>query len=182
MDEKPAEKQQNAVELLRAWIHAYRINRHRHHRRASVCLNQAVKRNIERFPEDFAFQLSNSEFEHLKSQIVTSSWGGRRKPPWAFTEHGVAMLSSVLRSRTAARVNIEIMRAFVPLRRLMATSGELAQQLARVAETVELHDEQIKTIAEVLKRLMAEPPAPKEMGFHTLHVKRKRNSDQQAKI
>lgn len=134
-------------------------------------LNQAVKRNIERFPEDFAFQLSKTEFEHLKSQIVTSSWGGRRKPPWAFTEHGVAMLSSVLRSPMAARVNIEIMRAFVRLRRLMATPGELAQQLARVAETVDLHDEQIKAIAEVLKQLMAEPPSRKPMGFHTVHKK-----------
>ena len=93
-----------------------------------AALTQAVKRNIERFPKDFAFQLTNQEFHDLKSQIVTSSWGGRRKPPWAFTEHGVAMLSSVLRSPIAARVNIEIMRAFVRLRRLMATPGELAQQ------------------------------------------------------
>jgi hypothetical protein len=140
-------------------------------------LTQAVKRNIERFPDDFAFQLTSREFDDLKSQIVTSSWGGRRKPPWAFTEHGVAMLSSVLRSRMAARVNIEIMRAFVRLRRLMAPPGELAQQLAIVAQTVELHDEQIKAIAEVLKRLMEEPPQPNPMGFHTLYPKHDRGRD-----
>jgi ORF6N domain len=102
-------------------------------------VNQAVKRNPERFPEDFVFQLTPSEFTNLKSQSVTSSWGGQRKPPWAFTEHGVAMLSSVLRSATAARVNVEIMRAFVRLRRLLATPGELAQQIAKLAETVDLH-------------------------------------------
>jgi hypothetical protein len=140
-------------------------------------LTQAVKRNIERFPDDFAFQLTSREFDDLKSQIVTSSWGGRRKPPWAFTEHGVAMLSSVLRSRMAARVNIEIMRAFVRLRRLMATPGELAQQLATVAQTVELHDEQIKAIAEVLKRLMEEPPQINPMGFHALYPRQDRSRD-----
>jgi hypothetical protein len=119
---------------------------------ATYAVNQAVKRNSDRFPEDFAFQLTRSEFDSLKSQTVTSSWGGYRKLPWVFTEHGVPMLSSVLRSPSAARVNIEIMRAFVRLRRLLATPGELAQQLARLAETVELHDDQIKAIAHVLKK------------------------------
>jgi hypothetical protein len=102
---------------------------------------------------------------------VTSSWGGRRVPPWAFTEHGVAMLSSVLRSAMAAHVNIEIMRAFVRLRRLMATPGELVEQLAKLAEVVELHDGQIKQISEVLQRMLAEPPKPKEFGFHTIRRK-----------
>jgi ORF6N domain len=133
-------------------------------------LNQAIKRNSERFPEDFAFQLTESEFINLKSQIVTSRWGGRRKSPWAFTEHGVAMLSSVLRSPTAARVNIEIMRAFVRLRRLLATPGELVQQITKLAETVELHDGQIKAIADVLRQMMAAPPKVKEIGFHTLRT------------
>ena len=104
------------------------------------------------------------------SQIATSSLehGGRRKLPWVFTEHGVAMLSSVLRSRTAIRVNIEIMRAFVRLRRLLATPGELVAQLKQLAETVELHDDQIKVITEVLRKMMEPPPeAPKRrMGFH----------------
>jgi len=135
---------------------------------STKALNQAVKRNSERFPEDFAFQLTESEFINLKSQSVTSSWGGQRKPPRVFTEHGVAMLSSVLRSRIAARANIEIMRAFVRLRRLLATPGELAQQLTRLAETVELHDDQIKAIADVLKKMMSSP-APPEIGFHTIH-------------
>ena len=83
--------------------------------------------------------------------------GGRRKLPWVFTEHGVAMLSSVLRSPTAVRVNIEIIRTFVQLRRLMATPGELAEQLTRLAETVQLHDGQIKAIAQVLNKLMERP-------------------------
>lgn len=83
-------------------------------------LNQAVKRNIERFPEDFMFQLSGEEWQILKSQFVISSWGGARKLPYAFTEQGVAMLSSVLRSNTAIQVNIHIMRAFIAVRQLIA--------------------------------------------------------------
>src|SRR5207237_1542027 len=89
---------------------------------ATGALNQAVKRNADRFPPDLAYQLTRHEFADLISQSVISR-GGRRKVPWAFTEHGVAMLSSVLRSRQAARVNVEIMRAFVRLRRLLATPG-----------------------------------------------------------
>ncbi len=134
---------------------------------STKALNQAVKRNSDRFHEDFAFQLTMTEAANLKSQIVTSSWGGSRKPPRVFTEHGVAMLSSVLRSRTAAHVNIEIMRAFVRLRRLLATPGELAQQLTKLAETVQLHDGQIRAIAAVLQKMMASPNPP-EIGFHTI--------------
>jgi hypothetical protein len=132
-------------------------------------LNQAVKRNRARFPRDFAFQLTRQEVTDLKSQIVTSNTGrgGVRKLPWAFTEQGVAMLSSVLRSPTAVRVNVEIMRAFVRLRRLLATPGELVEQLTKLAETVQLHDEQIKTIAQVLRQLMEQPPQPPKgrIGF-----------------
>jgi ORF6N domain len=132
-------------------------------------LNQAVKRNSARFPADFAFQLTQQEVINLKSQIVTSKTGrgGVRKLPWAFTEQGVAMLSSVLHSPTAIRVNVEIMRAFVRLRRLLATPGELVEQLMKLAETVQLHDEQIKTIAEVLRQLMERPPQPSKerIGF-----------------
>ena len=96
-------------------------------------LVQAVKRNAERFPSDFMFQLTHDEFAILKSQTVTSSWGGqRRAPPYAFTEQGVAMLSTVLRSRRAVLVNIEIMRTFVRLRQLMAGNADLARKLAEL--------------------------------------------------
>lgn len=133
-------------------------------------LNQAVKRNADRFPDDFAYQLTAQEVADLRSQIVTSSeaHGGRRYSPWVFTEHGVAMLSSVLRSPQAIRVNIEIMRAFVRMRRLLATPGEIVQQLTQLAETVQLHDKQIKTIAEILRQMMEKPPPPKgRIGFQT---------------
>jgi hypothetical protein len=135
----------------------------------TAALNQAVRRNAERFPEDFAYQLTQQEFASLTWQIAMSQGGrgGRRKLPWAFTEHGVAMLSSVLRSPAAVRVNIEIIRTFVRLRRLMATPGELVEQLMRLAETVQLHDEQIKAIAQVLNKLMESPPEPtRRIGFH----------------
>ena len=93
-------------------------------------LVQAVKRNIGRFPDDFVFQLTSKEFGNLKSQIVISSWGGsRRSRPYAFTEQGVAMLSSVLNSKRAIRVNIEIMRAFVRLRRVLSGHRILARKL-----------------------------------------------------
>jgi hypothetical protein len=137
-------------------------------------LNEQVRRNRERFPEDFAYLLTPQEFTNLKSQIATSSLdhGGRRKLPWAFTEHGVSMLSSVLRSPTAVRVNIEIMRTFVRLRRLMATPGELVEQLNRLAETVQLHDDQIKAVIQALSKMMERPPESKRtIGFH---VKQKR--------
>jgi len=136
------------------------------YRATTSALNQAVRRNAARFPEDFAHQLTQQEFTALISQIVTSKpgGGGRRKLPWAFTEHGVAMLSSVLRSPAAVRVNIEIIRAFVRLRRLMATPGELVEQLTRLAETVQVHDEQIKAIAQVLNKMM-ERPAQREAWF-----------------
>ena len=132
-------------------------------------LNQAVRRNVDRFPDDFAYPLTQQEVANLKSQIVTSSsgHGGARKPPWVFTEHGVAMLSSVLRSPTAVRVNIEIMRAFVRLRRLMATPGELVEQLTRLAQTVQVHDEQIQSIIQVLKAMQERPEKPhRRIGFH----------------
>jgi hypothetical protein len=133
-------------------------------------LNQQVLRNQDRFPDDFAYQLTQQEFTNLMSQSVTSKRGrgGRRKLPWVFTEQGVAMLSSVLKSTTAVRVNIEIMRTFVRLRRLMATPGELVEQLTKLAETVQLHDHQIKLISEVLQKMLEPPAEPrKRIGFHT---------------
>jgi hypothetical protein len=137
----------------------------------TMALNQAVKRNLKRFPDDFAFQLTQQEFSDLISQSVISSsgHGGRRKLPWVFTEHGVAMLSSVLHSRIAVQVSIEIVRVFVRLRRLLATPGELVAQLQRLAETVQLHDEHIKVITDVLRKLMEPPPQPPRgrIGFQT---------------
>ena len=132
-------------------------------------LNEQLSRNEDRFPEDFAFQLTQQEFTALMSQIAISKTGrgGRRKRPWVFTEQGVAMLSSVLRSQTAVQVNIEIMRTFVRLRRLMATPGELVEQLMKLAETVQLHDDQIKVIAQVLQQMLDKPEPPKRrIGFH----------------
>jgi hypothetical protein len=133
-------------------------------------LNQAVERNAQRFPADFSFHLTEYEVANLKSQIVTSKsgHGGRRKPPRAFTEEGVAMLSSVLRSDTAVRVNIAIMRAFVRLRRLLATPGEIVTQLQQLAESVQIHDTQIKAIIDALQKMLTPPPdnTPKRrIGF-----------------
>jgi ORF6N domain len=134
-------------------------------------INEQVQRNRDRFPADFAYQLTAQEFADLKSQIATSKTGrgGKQKLPWVFTEHGVAMLSSVLRSPRAVQVNIAIMRAFVRMRRLLATPGELVAQLNQLADSVQLHEEQIKTIADVLRRMMEPPPAPpkRKIGFHS---------------
>jgi hypothetical protein len=117
-------------------------------------LVQAVKRNIERFPGDFMFQLTADEFENLKSQFVISSWGGlRRATPYAFTEQGVAMLASVLNSSRAIQVNIEIMRAFVRLRKLLATHVELARKIEALEEK---YDEQFKMVFEAIRELMSE--------------------------
>ncbi len=123
-------------------------------------LNEQVARNRKRFPVDFAFQLTQKEFGSLISQIAISKIGrgGRRTLPWVFTEHGVAMLSSVLNSETAIEANIQIMRAFTRLRRLFATPGELVTQLNQLADTVQLHDEQLKVITDVLRRMMEPPP------------------------
>jgi hypothetical protein len=132
-------------------------------------LNQAVKRNIDRFPHDFMFQLSQAEFEALKSQIVISSRGGiRRALPYAFTEQGVAMLSSVLRSRRAVEVNIAIMRTFVQLRRLMDSNRELARKIEALEKR---YDEQFAIVFDAIKQLIAEDQAKRaskrQIGFHT---------------
>jgi hypothetical protein len=125
-------------------------------------LIQAMKRNRKRFPLDFMFQLNAEEVEALRSQIVISSWGGRRYRPYAFTEQGVAMLSSVLRSERAVRVNIEIMRAFIRLRQVMSTQADLLQ---RLDELEQRYDAQFKTVFNALRRLMASPETPKRIGF-----------------
>jgi hypothetical protein len=138
---------------------------------APKVLVQAVKRNLKRFPPDFMFQLSAEEFANLKSQIVTSSWGGLRTAPYAFTEQGVAMLSSVLRSDRAVEVNIAIMRAFVRLRELLGSHKELAAKLAALEPKFADHDGKIQAIFEAIRQLMTPPepppePPPKQIGFH----------------
>ena len=129
-------------------------------------LNKAIKRNRERFPDDFMFLLTRQEVHDLKFHFGTSSWGGVRKPPRAFTEHGILMLSSVLRSKRAILVNIAIMRAFVQLRQMLTTRRELAQKLAELERRVEGHDQQIQSIFDAIRQLMA-PPAPlrRRIGF-----------------
>ena len=130
-------------------------------------LIQALKRNIERFPSDFVFQLDQDEFDSLRSQIVISKGkGGRRYLPYAFTEQGVAMLSSVLRSKRAIQVNVAIMRTFVKLREILLTHKELAHQLVDLERRLEDHDEQIQTIFEAIRQLMTPPAKPrKNIGF-----------------
>jgi len=125
-------------------------------------LIQSVKRNIERFPDDFLFQLNDSEYKILKSQIVISSWGGaRRSLPYAFTEQGVAMLSSVLRSKQAIQVNIQIMRTFTKIRELIITHKDLRLKIQELEDKYKDHDQQISTIFEAIRQLL-EPPPPKQ--------------------
>ena len=116
-------------------------------------LNEQVKRNINRFPNDFMFQLTKEEFENLKSQIETSSWGGRRSLPYAFTEHGVLMLSSVLNSERAIKVNIQIMRIYTKIRQMLLTNKEILQRLDQIEHELAEHDNQILVIFEYLKQL-----------------------------
>ena len=127
-------------------------------------LVRAVKRNIFRFPDDFMFQLSEDEFENLRFHFGTSSqWGGRRYPPYAFTEQGVAMLSSVLRSKRAIQVNIEIMRAFVRLRRILASNADLARKLDALERK---YDAQFKVVFEAIGELMKPPETKRRpIGF-----------------
>jgi hypothetical protein len=130
-------------------------------------LVQAVKRNIDRFPDDFMFQLSKEEHAILRSQNVIpkpAGRGGRRTPPYAFTEQGVAMLSSVLRSDRAVQVNIQIMRTFVKLRRMLATHEELSRKLAALERK---YDRQFKVVFDAIRELMAPPdPEPRRrIGF-----------------
>ena len=128
-------------------------------------LNRAVKRNENRFPPDFMFALNDLEWADLKRQIGTSSWGGSRTPPFAFTEQGVAMLSSVLRSQRAVQVNIAIMRAFVRLREMLLSNADLARKLDQLEAK---YDSQFKVIFEAIRQLMAPPSVPPqpEIGFH----------------
>jgi len=131
---------------------------------APKALVQAVRRNRDRFPKDFLFQLTPTEQRNLKSQSVTSSWGGaRRARPYAFTEQGVAMLSSVLRSTRAVLVNVEIMRAFVRLRHVAASVADLARKLDELEQG---YDARFRTVFQAIRQLM-QPPSPprRRIGF-----------------
>ena len=135
---------------------------------STKALNQAVRRNPDRFPEDFMFQLSESETAALRSQSVTSKRGrgGRRYQPIAFTEHGAVMLSAVLRSLTAVRASVLIARAFIRLRRLAIAHKDLARRLERLERTVAGHGSEIDEFFDALRRLIDEPiEAPKKIGF-----------------
>jgi len=120
-------------------------------------LNKAVTRNLDRFPMDFMFQLTKKEAQNLMFQIGTSSWGGVRKLPRVFTEQGIAMLSTVLRSKKAIHVNIAIMRAFVKLRQILSTHKELVHKLNELERKFEKHDTEIQSIFEAIRQLMAPP-------------------------
>ncbi len=126
-------------------------------------LNKAVSRNLERFPIDFMLQLCVEEYRNLKFQSGTSSWGGTRKPPRAFTEQGVAMISSVLRGARAVQVNIEIMRAFVRLRQMLGANVELAKKLDALEKK---YDAQFRVVFDAIRELMTPPAKPgKRIGF-----------------
>ena len=131
-------------------------------------LNKAVKRNAERFPADFMFQLTPEELRSLRFQFGTSkARGGPRYPPYAFTEQGVAMLSSVLKSDRAIRVNVAIMRTFVRLRQTLESNRELAQKFSELERRVGKHDDEIATILEAIRQLMTPRERPRrEIGFH----------------
>ncbi|MFH1701849.1 MAG: ORF6N domain-containing protein [Nitrospirota bacterium] len=140
---------------------------------ATKVLLQAVKRNLNRFPEDFMFILKYQDVAALRSQIVTLKKGRgehRKYLPYVFTEQGVAMLSSVLNSERAVKVNIEIMRAFVRLREMLSSNKELALKLAQLERKMEKHDEEIKLIFDAIRELMKPPEAKtKKIGFRREH-------------
>jgi len=145
------------------------------HQVETKVLNQAVKRNIDRFPSEFMFQLTEKEYTALKSQIVTSSWGGRRKLPYAFTEHGVIMLSSVLNSKFATQINIAVVKAFIDMRRYIAKP--IREELDNLEKILMLHIDDtnhnfaeqtdiINKIIASLSNLIEKPPEPKrKIGF-----------------
>ncbi len=116
-------------------------------------MKQAVRRNLDRFPRDFMFVLTDAEFSNLRSQIVTSRWGGHRYPPFAFTEQGVAMLSSILRSERAIKVNITIMRTFVTLRKWMQSNKDLASKIQQLEGK---YDQQFKIVFDAIRQLIKE--------------------------
>lgn len=129
-------------------------------------LNEQIKRNMGRFPVDFMFQLTAEEFENLKSQFATSSWGGRRKLPLAFTEHGAIMAASVLNSDRAVEMSVYVVRAFVQLRAVLLDHKVLADKLAALERRVSHHDNSLAEVIDAIRALMAQPkPANRPIGF-----------------
>jgi hypothetical protein len=129
-------------------------------------LKRQVRRNIERFPKDFMFELTTKEFADLRSQFGTSSWGGTRYTPMAFTEQGVAMLSSVLNSSTAIKVNIQIIRVFTRMKEMVLTNKDILLKLEQLEKKVSGHDQNMQMIFEALKQLLNPPQEPrKRIGF-----------------
>ncbi len=128
-------------------------------------LNEQVRRNLNRFPSDFMFQLTAEEAENLRSQFATSSsYGGRRYLPYAFTEHGALMLANVLNSERAAQTSVQVVRAFVKLRQMLASNAELARKLAAMEKK---YDAQFKVVFDAIRQLMSPAAKPKrEIGFH----------------
>lgn len=129
-------------------------------------LNEQIKRNIERFPSDFMFQLSNEEWDFLKSQFATSSWGGVRKLPYAFTEHGVLMLSSVLNSQHAIQINIHIMRVYSRLRELFLANKDVVIRIEQVEKQMMKQDQKIELLFTYLDKFIDQTEKPREkIGF-----------------
>jgi hypothetical protein len=139
-------------------------------------VTRQVRRNLDRFPSDFMFQLTKDEYEILRDHPGSSSWGGRRYRPYVFTEQGVAMLSSVLHSKRAISVNVQIMRAFVQLRQLLSSQEQFRTKLAVLERKLTEHDSKLKAVFEAIRQLMA-PPRPgkkRPIGFvHDQEKKRK---------
>ncbi len=129
-------------------------------------LNEQVKRNIDRFPKDFMFQLTPKEFGNLKSQIATSSWGGKRKLPLAFTEHGILMLSGVLNSKVAIKVNVRIIRIFIKMREMLLTHKDILLKLEQLEKEVTDNTKDIQIIFHHVKQLLNPPNPPRrKIGF-----------------
>ncbi len=130
-------------------------------------LNQQLKRNQKRFPSDFAFQLTPQEFTNLRSQFVTSSYGGRRYRPWVFTEHGAIMLASVLNSPVAIEASVRVVRAFVRLREMISANAELTRKFVDLEKRLDTNDRQIAQLFAAIRQLLAPTSAKKrEIGFH----------------
>jgi phage regulator Rha-like protein len=138
-------------------------------------LNRAVQRNMDRFPDDFMIRPTKDELENLRYQIGTSSWGGRRYQPYAFTEHGVAMLSSVLNSKRAVQVNLQIIRAFIALRETLATHKDLGRKIEDLQRQQKEHGEKLGAVYSIVKNLIEAPAKQKpRIGFPAAGVVRSR--------
>lgn len=163
----PKERIENKIYLLRGQKVMLDEDLAELYQASTKRLNEGVKRNFKRFPQDFMFQLTKKEVRILRSQIATSSYGGRRYIPYAFTEQGVAMLSSVLNSERAIQVNIQIMRTFTRLRRIISSHRQLANKLKQLGKRIDKHDDEIQTIFEAINRLVAIEQKPKrKIGFY----------------